>query len=895
MQTITITLDGVEVSGFPGMTILELARESGVEIPTLCHDTRLSPHGACRLCLVEDEPTKALLASCATPIRSGLVINTKSPRVMERRKTIIQLMLASHPDSCMVCDKGNRCQLREIASDMGIGRVRFQKLPQRHIIEEVNPFIQRDLSKCILCAKCIRVDQELVVEGAIDYTGRGFVARPATLDDKPLEKSECTFCGACVAVCPVGALTESDKPYGGTTSKAVETTCGFCGCGCGVRLEVKGNQIIRARPAEGPGNHGALCIRGSYGYDYVHSPERLTRPLLKTEKGFREVSWDEALARAAAEFQRINTAHGADSLAVLGSSKCTNEENYLLQRLARGVVGTNNIDNGSSFFSQASLFGMGQTTGFPGSTNSLADIERSDAILVIGADPTTCAPAVGYAIKRAAKFKSARLLIIDPRETKLTAFARVWLRPRFGTDVALLNAMAKLIIDEGLYDQEFVERRTDNFADLSGQLKPFTLAYASEATGVPAESIELAALMIGKAERLSIIFGNGICCGSRGLDCVTALANLGMLNGIIGQRGAGLYALKQDNNAQGACDMGALPDFLPGYRSVEDNNVRKSFEELWGVELSALPGLNAVQMVEQAGDGRLKGMLIVGENPVASLPSPAVTRRGLSSLEFLVVVDMFLTETAALANLVLPAASFAEKEGTFTNFEGRIRPVRRAVAGPGDSLPDFDIILRLARRMGHEMPYISPQEVMEEIREMVPAYQATAGLTGEADDADLGPASGFSGTGRLHGGLFPSGFVRFSPVQYAAPTEVPDEGYPLTLLIGTTLGRFGSGARTARSARLKRSFPQSWVEIGESDAERFGLRAGDKVKVISSVSEISSVVVMTQTLPTGTIFMPMSFPESPVNELLRVIVDPNTRMAEVENCHVRLERMDDSV
>ena len=341
--------------------------------------------------------------------------------------------------------------------------------------------------------------------------------------------------------------------------------------------------------------------------------------------------------------------------------------------------------------------------------------------------------------------------------------------------------------------------------------------------------------------------------------------------------------------------MGAMPDFLPGYRSVEDSNARKSFEERWGTVLSALPGLNLVQMVEQAGDGRLKGMLIVGENPVASLPGPGVTRKALASLEFLVVADIFLTETAALANLVLPAATFAEKEGTFTNFEGRIRPVRKAVASPGVSLPDFDIILRLARRMGHQMPYTSPQEVMEEIREMVPAYQGAAELTREADDNDFEPASGFSGTSRLHGGLFPSGFGRFSPVECVAPPDGPDERHPLTLLTGMTLARFGSGTRTARSSRLKRSSPQSWIEIGPTDAERFGLSVGDKVKVISGVGEVSSTVAIAQSLPKGMVFMPMAFPECPVNELLHIVVDPKTKMPSVGNCYVRLERMAESV
>ncbi|MCK4964022.1 MAG: (2Fe-2S)-binding protein, partial [Dehalococcoidia bacterium] len=351
LEAITITLNGVEVSGHPGMTLLELARESGIEIPTLCHDPHLTPIGACRICLVEDERSGALLSSCVTPINAGMVINTKSPKVEERRKTIIKLILASHPDSCLVCDKGNRCELRQIASDLGIGLVDLYKIPQPAIIEEVNPFIERDLSKCILCAKCIRADHELVVEGAIDYMNRGFASKPATLNDMPLEKSECTFCGTCVAICPTGALMENHPTYRGTTTTNVSTTCPFCGCGCSIDLEVKDNQIVRARPGkESAVNRGTLCVKGSYGYDFVHSPERLTSPLVKVNGDFEAVSWEQALDLVASELNRIKEAYGPSSLALLSSSKGTNEENYLLQRLARGVLGTNNIDNGSRLY-----------------------------------------------------------------------------------------------------------------------------------------------------------------------------------------------------------------------------------------------------------------------------------------------------------------------------------------------------------------------------------------------------------------------------------------------------------------------------------------------------------------------------------------------------------------
>jgi formate dehydrogenase alpha subunit len=894
VEAVTITLDGVEISGYSGMTILDLARESGVDIPTLCYDCHLSSIGACRFCLVEDESSGALLASCVTPIRAGMVINTRSPRVIEHRKVIVQLMLASHPDSCLVCDKGNRCQIRKLASDMGIGLVEFQRIPQLGIIEEVNPFIERDLSKCILCAKCIRADQELVVEGAIDYIDRGFASRPATLNNMPLEKSECTFCGTCVAICPTGALMEKQRTYRGTTTTAVDTVCPFCGCGCSIRLEVKDNLIVRARPgAESPVNQGTLCARGCYGYDFVHSPERLTGPLVKMGDDFQEASWEQALDRVAIEFKRIKESHGPDSLAILGSSKCTNEENYLLQRLARGALGTNNIDNGSRLFSSASRFGLGWSIGFPGTTNSLDELDRSEVIMVIGAEPTTSAPAVGYAIKRAVKYKGARLILVDPRQTKLAAFSYLWLRPEVGTDVVLINGLARVIIDEKLFDEEFVARRTENFNELVDSLKAYTPAYVEEKCGVPAWDVQQAARLFAEAERASIVYGNGITQHVTGTDGVMGLANLAMLTGNIGQRGGGIFALQRENNAQGACDMGTLPDFLPGYQSLDDAGAMQNFEERWGGSLPAEPGMTALEMVEQTAAGNIKGMLIMGENPALSFPSSSLVRNALKSLEFLVVIDMFLTETARLATVVLPAASFAEKEGTFTNFEGRVQRIRKAIEPLGDSLPDWEIVQRIASKMGYPMPYTSPQQIMDEIEELVPMYQNLAYSDLEREDLDWIDLTGEQlKARRLYKGSFPSGFGRFSPVEYTPPTAASDDGYPLTLLSGSVLHHFGSGARSSRALRLKKFSPRSWIEISEVDAKHLKLRNGDAVKVVSPAGEVTTAVKVVDTLPQGMLFMPISFPESPVNELFGISLDPRARTPSLKSCAVRLERTD---
>lgn len=888
MQPVTITLNGREVSGYQGMTILELAQESGIDIPTLCHDHHLNPIGACRICIVEDERSGALFASCVTPIAPGMIINTHSPRVIAHRKTIVELLLASHPDSCLVCDKGNRCQLRQFASDMNIGLERLQRIPQIAAIEEVNPFIERDMSKCILCAKCIRACQELVVEGAIDYFQRGFITKPATVNDFPLEESECTFCGTCVALCPTGALMEKYGIYRGTTKTTVPTICPFCGCGCSLALEVKNNYVVRVRPGKDDSvNHSTLCIRGSYGCDFIHSSERLTIPLIKVNGNFEEVSWERALELVASELGRIRDKHSPNSLAVLGSSKVTNEENYLLQRLTRCVLGTNNIDNGSRLYDSATRIGLGFSIGFPGTTDRLSALEQSEVILVIGTDPTSSAPIVGYAIKRAVKYKEAKLILIGSRREKLSSFAHLWLRPKVGTEVVLLNSLAKVIIDEGLIDEEFVTRKTDNFKAFTKALEKYSLQYAETITGVPGEEIRATARLYTAASQTAIVYGSGITQYSSGTDSVKALANLAILSGNIGGVGGGIYVIQRDNNGRGACDMGALPYFLPGYQSVSDAQIRRRFEQYWEVSLPSKPGLTAVEIIEQAKEGKIKGLYVVGENPILSFPNSNLVAQALASLDFLVVQDMFLTETAKLADVVLPAASFAEKEGSFTNFEGRVGRVKKAIEPLGESLPDWEIIIRLTDKMKYPLPFSSPQKVMDEIKKLVPPHEGYTDSDG-LYQGELGSRE----ERRTYGGQFLKGFARFSPVEYTPQAEETIEDYPFTLITGTILHHFGTGTRSSKALRLNRFFPRAFLEICESDAERLAISETDKIKLISHTGEVTTDVKITDTLPEGTLFMPISFPEAPVNKLFGITLDPQSKTPFLKACSVRIERID---
>lgn len=885
MEMITITLNGREVSGQAGMTILALAQESGIDIPTLCHDPNLASVGACRICIVEDERTGALMASCVTPIAPGMVINTQSPKVKERRSISLKLMLASHPDTCMVCDKGNCCDLRRIASDMGVGFIDFQRIPQPDVIEEVNPFIQRDLSKCILCAKCIRADQELVVVGAIDYLHRGFISKPATLNDQPLEKSECTFCGTCVALCPTGALSEKEKIYRGTTSKTTRSICPYCGCGCGISLEIKDNYLIRSLPDSNNSlNHGTLCIRGSYGYDFVHSPERLTNPLLKVDGEFKVVTWEEALAFTATELKRIKESHGHDSLAVFGSSKCTNEDNYLLQKFARCALGTNNIDNGSRLYSSDNYVNLGRATGYWGTTSALDNLEKSQVILVIGANPSASAPLVEYAIKRAVKYQDAKLILIDPLQTGLSAFVHLWLRPKAGTDTVLLNGLTRIIIDENLLDKDHSSAKKADLEKYASSLKKYTSKHVEKITGLTAKELQQAARLVATASQVSIVHGNGIAQQINGASCITALANLAMLIGNIGDK-INIYALHRDSNGQGACDVGAIPDFLPGYQTSDDTETRKKFESLWGCRLPERKGLTALEMIQQAKEGNVRAMYIVGENPALSFPQPSLVKQSLESLELLVVQDMFLTETAKLAKVVLPASSFAEKDGTFTNFEGRIQKLNRALLPLGNSLPDWQIISKLSASMGYQMSYASPDKVMNEIKELVPLYRDAQRTSPRPDSSQL--------TNRqIPGKKAANKAATFHTAEYMPSPESPPEGYSFILIAGSTLYHFGTGTRSSRASRLKKFLPESFLEINPSDAESISIKNGDKVKISSPAGEVTAVARISDTVGQGIVFMPISFPSSSATALFDLVLEPQSKTPALKTCAVKLERID---
>ena len=880
MDTIAISLNGTPVSGRPGMTILELAREVGIHIPTLCDDQFLKPVGACRICLVEEEKSGRLLASCVTPIAAGMTINTRSRAVIENRKIIVKLMLASHPESCLLCEKGNRCRLRKLAGDLGIGRLDYYPVPNFTGTQELNPFIMRDLSKCILCGKCIRADHELVVVGALDYLNRGFDSSPATLFDGPLETSECTFCGTCVSMCPTGALFERGKPHAGTIGARTATICSYCGCGCNIFLETVENRLISVSPNPANDINGkTLCVRGHYGHDYVHHPDRLRRPLIRKDGVLCEVGWDEALDFAAEGLKNAYSRYGSGAVSFLGSSKCSNEENYLFQKIARTIFGTNNIDTLGRLHSGTSL----ESIPFDAMTNSLQDIEDSDVILVIGSNPPTSHPVAGYRIKRA-HLKGAKIIVVDPKRTGLAGFSAVWVPIRPGTDEILLNGILKGLLDSKSLDEKVKAEIAEELPEVIDSLAGFVPQLVEEFTGCSQPLLEAVVRLISEARSPAFVYGHGITRQINGTQAIRAIENLALLKAGPGESCGGIYPLDKESNTQGAWDMGTLPNLLPGYLPLDDPDAIRFFENAWKTSIPTKPGLSAAEAIRRARAGEVKAMYIMGENPLRSFLDPSEAEKGLSTLDFLVVQDLFLTETAQFAHVVFPACSFAEKDGTFTNIEGRVQRIRKAIEPVGQSLPDYEILCRIARRMGYPADYRSAGEIMDEISYLTPLYR----------DISYGKLE--------KGGIFrpcsrsiSDGEKRLPVRRRAAKITPAEQGHlrvshkrpedgDFILLKGSTLYHFLGGTRSTRSARLLEMEQEGLLEMNPMDAGALGLRDGDMIKLHNDKNQVVTRIKLSESLPRGILFSPL------FDRLTTFLAPLGVRATGTDVCRVRIEK-----
>jgi len=739
MKAVTITLDGVEVSGREGMTILELAQEVGVEIPTLCYDRHLGAYGACRVCMVEEERSGRLLAACVTPITPGMVINTRSERVLEARRTVVELMLASHPEACVVCDEGNRCELRRIAAELGLGITQMYRLRRFLPIQELNPILQRDLSKCILCGKCIRACQEWEVMGVLEYAHRGFEAIPTTMDYVPLEASGCTFCGTCATVCPTGALSEPWPLYRATPQARVSSVCGWCGCGCALELHLQEGKLIAVSPRSDGWNRISLCSRGHYGHDHLLRG-RLEHPLIREADGLREASWEEALELVARGLEEVRDRHGPGALGVIGSAKCTNEEAYLLQRLARGALGTTHLDSGARLWG-AALEALRQATGQGASTATFQDLEEAEAVILWGCDPGESHPVLGSALRRAAR-RGLKLALVDPLKGSLEGFARYHLRPRPGAEAWAVWALL-----------EALEGRREEAAERAGLSA--------------AEVEEVVRLLEG---RCVLIVGEETC---RDWQLAAGLVDIALRSGNLWGKGRGVMVLLGDCNAQGALDMGLDPWLLPGQLPLKEAT---HLERAWRRGLSREPGWSLGEMITAAQRGELRGLYVVGANPLRSLPDASLVREALEKLDFLVVQDLYLTETAQLAQVVLPAAAFAEKGGTFTNLEGRLQALRPAATPPGEARPDGQILIELSEMLSLPLR----EEVQEEMAKLVPLYGRTL----------------------AEGGRWPRPKGAPEDIFLEPPSGTPPEGETV-LGFRALLHHLGSGTRSLRSERLQ--------------------------------------------------------------------------------------------
>jgi len=910
LDTIKLTIDGQEVKAKQGMTVLEAAQSAGIYIPTLCADPDLKPYGACRLCVVEIEKMRGLPTACTTPATDGMVVHTNTPAVDDVRRTTIGLLLSDHPSECLICDRRERCgpfdiclrnvavtercvtcpknghcELQEVVDYLGITEIPFRRTAKSLPVDESNPFFYRDLNKCILCGKCVRVCDEVLGVGAVALTYRGYASLVATFGDKPILDSNCVSCGECVAHCPVAALMPKKAEL---PSEEVATTCVYCGVGCGIYLGTCDGQIVSVQGRrDSTVNNGFLCVKGRYGFDFVHHPDRLKTPLVKKKGKFVEASWDEALDLVASKLK----SYKSDELAVISSAKCTNEDNYVAQKFARAVLGTNNVDHCARLCHASTVAGLGATFGAGAMTNSINELRDAGCIFAIGTNTTEAHPIIALEIKRAVD-KGAKLIVANPREIDLVRWSYLWLRHQPGSDVALLMGMMRVIVDEGLIDQAFIDERCENFDAFKKSLKNFDLDFVERTTGVPKDKIAEAARIYATNRPSAILYAMGITQHSHGTDNVIATANLAMLTGNVGKPSTGVNPLRGQNNVQGACDLGALPNVYPGYQAVTDANIRKKFEAAWGGSLPLEPGLTITEMIDAAGSKKIKAIYLTGENPLLSEPDITHAKEALEKLDFLVVQDIFLSETAKLADVVLPGVSFAEKDGTYTNTERRVQRVRKAIEPVGDSRPDWQITCQLGQRMGNKgFDFANPSKIMDEIASLTPSYGGISYRRLEGSGLQWPcPTKDHPGTPILHTQQFTRGKGRFIPLEYKPPMELPDKRYPLVLTTGRSLYHFHTGTLTRRVEGLNVLKGEGTVEINPEDASSLGIADGEKVKVISRRGEVVSRAKVTEVSPVGVVFMTFHFAESPANMLTNPALDPVAKIPEYKVCAVRIEK-----
>ncbi|HEY2416575.1 MAG TPA: formate dehydrogenase subunit alpha [Steroidobacteraceae bacterium] len=877
-KTVTLTIDGQEVTVPEGTSVMRAAALTQVKIPKLCATDQLEAFGSCRLCLVHIEGMKGLPASCTTPAAQGMKVTTQNKQIADVRRGVMELYISDHPLDCLTCPANGHCELQDMAGVVGLREVRYGYEGANHLSakkDTSNPYFTFDPSKCIVCSRCVRACDEQQGTLALTIQGRGFESTVAASQDVPFMDSECVSCGACVQACPTATLSENTLIEKGQAEHSIVTTCAYCGVGCSFRAEMQGEELVRMVPnKDGHANHGHSCVKGRFAIGYASHPDRILKPMIraKISDPWREVSWEEAIAHSASELKRIQEKYGRDSIGGITSSRCTNEETYLVQKLVRAGFGNNNVDTCARVCHSPTGYGLKNTIGESAGTQNFDSVMQADVIFVIGANPTDGHPVFASQMKRRLR-QGARLIVADPRRIDLVRTPHIeadyHLKLRPGTNVALIDSLAHVIVTEGLVDEEFVRARCEidsfeRWRDFVAEARNSPEAMES-VTGVPAAEVRASARLYATGGNGAIFYGLGVTEHSQGSTMVMGIANLAMCTGNIGREGVGVNPLRGQNNVQGSCDMGSFPHEFPGYRHVADNEVRKQFEDDWGITLRADPGLRIPNMFEAALDGEFKGLYIEGEDIAQSDPNTQHVTAALSAMECIIVQDLFLNESAKFAHVFLPGSSFLEKDGTFINAERRISRVR-TVMQPKSGYADWEITQLLSNAVGFPMHYTHPSEIMDEIARLTPTFTSVSFDRIDELGSIQWPCNPNhpDGTPTMHVGEFVRGKGRFLVTEYVPTNEKVNAKYPLILTTGRILSQYNVGAQTRRTHNSE-WHSEDRLEIHPHDADERGIAEGDWVGISSRAGDTVLRAQVTDRVQPGVVYTTFHFPESGAN------------------------------
>ena len=903
-KIVNLKIDGFDVSVPEGTSIMRAAAEAGINVPKLCATDNLDPFGSCRLCLVEIEGRRGYPASCTTPVAEGIEVKTETPKLEDLRRGVMELYISDHPLDCLTCATNGDCELQDMAGRVGLREVRYGYEGENHLSavkDESNPYFTFDPSKCIVCSRCVRACEEVQGTFALTIDGRGFESK-VSAGNKDFMDSECVSCGACVQACPTATLIENSIIEQGIPDRKVTTTCAYCGVGCSFNAEIQGDQVVRMTPNKNGGaNHGHSCIKGRFAWGYTTHQDRITTPMIRKsiKDPWQKVSWDEAISYAASEIKRIQKKYGTNSAGAISSSRCTNEEVWVVQKLARAGFGNNNVDTCARVCHSPTGYGLKQTLGESAGTQNFDSVMKSDVIMIIGANPTDGHPVFASHMKRRLR-QGAKLIIVDPREIDLVKNsvhikADYHLKLRPGTNVATINAISHVIATEGLIDNDFVQERCETEAfkywlQFISDKRNSPEVLESE-TGIPADTIRSAARLFAKEKNGSIYYGLGVTEHSQGSTMVMAIANLAMATGNIGREGVGVNPLRGQNNVQGSCDMGSFPHEFPGYRHVSDDKTRESFEKAWSVKLLGEPGLRIPNMLDEAISGKFKALYCEGEDIAQSDPNTQHVTHALESMECVIVQDLFLNETAMYAHVFLPGASFLEKSGTFTNAERRISPVRKVMQAK-NGYEDWEITQMLSNALGYPMNYKHASEIMDEISSMMPTFKGVSYEKLDRLGSIQWPCNDDApeGTPTMHSEEFVRGKGKFFITEYVPTTEKVNAKFPLIMTTGRILSQYNVGAQTRRT-KNSTWHSEDLVEIHPHDAEERGILENDWVGISSRAGDTVLRAKITERVQPGVVYTTFHHPESGANVITTENSDWATNCPEFKVTAVQVSKV----